>query len=201
MKVIFFSSNIDIIDEWKNKHNIDNYITCTDINSILNSVKNEANYIIMADYDTVASEINTLMSSGSLPDKLIVLEKSPAIATGKLLVLRGVKAYGNSRMLTHHYVQMINTVIKGNIWTYPTLTAALVKNKAKSSLNSHSIELIEDRLSTKESEVVYLILDGLTNDAIASELDITTRTVKAHVSSIFSKLHVNDRVSLILLLK
>jgi DNA-binding NarL/FixJ family response regulator len=32
-------------------------------------------------------------------------------------------------------------------------------------------------------------------------MDITTRTVKAHISAIFSKLHINDRVSLVLLLK
>jgi len=62
-------------------------------------------------------------------------------------------------------------------------------------------ELIENRLSQKEQEVVYLILEGFVNDAIASRLEITTRTVKAHVSAIFSKLHINDRVSLVLLLK
>lgn len=201
MQVIFFGSDMDIIDEWKSRHSIEKSTTCTDIDSILNSVEDENNYIIITDYDSAASKLNTLMSSDSLPDKLIVLEKSPAIATGKLLVLRGVKAYGNSRMLKHHYNQMINTVLEGDIWTYPALTAVLVKSKEKSSLNPHSIELIEDRLSDKEEEVLYLILNGLTNDAIALGLNITTRTVKAHVSSIFSKLHVNDRVSLILLLK
>jgi DNA-binding NarL/FixJ family response regulator len=201
MDTILFSSDFSIADEWKKKYNIDNSHTCTDLNELLDSVKDKEKCLVIADYDTVSSDINTLISSNSLPQNLIVLEKSPSVATGKLLVLRGVSAYGNSRMLAHHFTQMINTVMDGNIWTYPELTATLAKGKTKQSLNDDSLNLIENRLSSKEKEVLYLILDGLTNDGVSSTLNITTRTVKAHVSSIFSKLHVNDRVSLILLLK
>ena len=89
----------------------------------------------------------------------------------------------------------------GNIWTYPELTSSLIKIENKSLLSDESTEIIENRLSGKEKEVIMLVLEGLTNDAIALKTGITVRTVKAHVSSIFSKLHVNDRVSLILLLK
>ncbi|QOY53998.1 response regulator transcription factor [Candidatus Sulfurimonas marisnigri] len=201
MKIILFSSNINTIDEWEKRHIINHADTCLDIDSLIAKLEDNQNIILIADYDSVASEINNLISSYSLPENLIVLEKVPEIATGKMLIRHGVKAYGNSRMLTHHYKQMLETVTNDNIWTYPELTAALVKTTNKESLNSDALQLIQNRLSNKELEVVYLILNGQTNDAIASALNITTRTVKAHVSSIFSKLHVNDRVSLILLLK
>jgi len=201
MQIIFFSSDTTIIDEWKQRHNIKDASTCRDVDSLIDELKNNKDSIFIADYDSVASEINSLISSNNLPEKLIVLEKAPEIVTGKMLINHGIKAYGNSRMLTHHYAQLLKTIIFGKIWTYPELTAALIDKKEKASLCGDSIELIEHRLSTKETEVIYLILEGLTNDAIASALGITTRTVKAHVSSIFSKLHVNDRVALILLLK
>lgn len=201
MKTIFFSSNISIIDEWKKKHNIEKNTTCHDLISLNSEIKNSRQSIVIADYNTVSSDVNSLISSGSIPSKLIVLEKEPSIVTGKMLILRGVKAYGNSRMLNNHFMQMIQTVADENIWTYPELTAFLAKTAKKISLNENSKKLIEDRLSEKEKEVLYLILKGFINDAIASALNITTRTVKAHVSSIFNKLHVNDRVSLILLLK
>ena len=93
---------------------------------------------------------------------------------------------------------MIETVKEGKIWTYPALTLKLTNII---SISSDAKKLLKNRLSQKEEEVVYLILQGLTNNAIASKLSITTRTVKAHISSIFLKLHINDRVSLILLLK
>jgi DNA-binding NarL/FixJ family response regulator len=192
---------MDIIDEWKQRHSIEGDFTCHDIDSLNNELKDNKQSILVSDYDSVASEINTLISSGFIPKNLIILEKEPSTVTGRMLILRGVKAYGNSRMLANHFSQMIKTVADGNIWTYPELTAALVKTTNKESLNGDALQLIKNRLSAKELEVIYLMFNGLTNDAIASALDITTRTVKAHVSSIFSKLHVNDRVSLILLLK
>ena len=104
-------------------------------------------------------------------------------------------------MLNVHFLQLIETVNDGNIWTYPELTSALIKGSKKITLNDEANELINSRLTQKEHEVILLILEGLTNSAISSELNITIRTVKAHVSSIFSKLHVNDRISLVLLLK
>jgi len=201
MQIIFFSLDTNLIDEWKERHNIENSSTCRDVDSVVDKLNENKNAIFIADYDSVASEINTLISSNTLPQKFIVMERAPEIVTGKMLIAHGVKAYGNSRMLTHHYTQMLETVILNNVWTYPELTAALMGKKEKSLLSKDSLELIEHRLSEKEKEVVFLVLEGLTNDAISSTLDITTRTVKAHVSSIFSKLHVNDRVALILLLK
>lgn len=201
MNIIFFSTSMSMIDEWKDRHSVEKSATCHDVESLMLELQKDNKSILIADYDTVAHEVNSLISSGSMPSNLIVLEKEPAIATGKILILRGVKAYGNARMLTHHYTQMLDTVTEGNIWTYPELTAQLAKINKNNSLDNNSLALLENRLSSKELEVAYLILDGLTNDAIASKLDITTRTVKAHVSSIFSKLHVNDRLSLVLLLK
>ncbi len=201
MGTIFFSSDITIIDEWKKKNAVGQSTACYDINSLTNELKNSAQSVVIADYDSVSSDINTLIASGSIPEKLIVLEKAPSVVSGKILIMRGAKAYGNSRMLNNHFTQMIETVTDGNIWTYPELTALLAKTAKKVPLNKESKKLIEDRLSEKEQAVSYLMLEGFTNDAIASSLNITTRTVKAHVSSIFHKLHVNDRVSLILLLK
>jgi len=201
MTIIFFSSNINIIDELVQRHNIKQSVTCHDIDSLNYELKSNEQYILIADYDTISSELNSLISSGSIMKNLIVLEKEPSVVTGRLLILRGAKAYGNARMLSNHFSQMLATVVDGNIWTYPELTVALAKTMDKESINDDSKEFIKNRLSNKESEVVYLMLKGLTNDAIASALNITTRTVKAHASSIFSKLHVNDRVSLILLLK
>ncbi len=201
MQIIFFSSEFDIVSEWKEKHNIKDSISCYDLHTLEKEINRCDKYILIVDYDSVAGEFNKLISSNNIPKDTIVLEKAPEIVTGKMLITHGVKAYGNSRMLTIHFLQMIETVTKGKVWTYPELTAALIKDTASPTINEDAAKLIQNRLTPKEIEVVYFILDGLINDAIASKLNITQRTVKAHVSSIFSKLHVSDRISLILLLK
>jgi len=202
MKIIFFSANMDMIDEWKSKHTLDNSFSCYDEKSLQKVLKGLLKpAIIIADFDSVATQINKLISSNELPQNTVVLEKTPEITAGQLLISRGLKAYANSRISDVNFLQMINAVSDGKVWTYPALTAALVQSSSTPTLNEDAKSLIQNRLSPKELEVAYLVLEGLTNDTIATKLDITTRTVKAHVSSIFSKLHVSDRISLVLLLK
>ncbi len=53
-------------------------------------------------------------------------------------------------------------------------------------------------LSEREREVARLAASGESNLAIAQALNITERTVKAHLSSCFEKLEVTDRLQLAL---
>jgi NarL family two-component system response regulator YdfI len=49
------------------------------------------------------------------------------------------------------------------------------------------------RLSDREQEVLALLAEGASNKEVSLRLQITERTVKAHVTSIFNKLGVNSR--------
>jgi two-component system, NarL family, response regulator LiaR len=51
-----------------------------------------------------------------------------------------------------------------------------------------------DVLTEREGEVLKLVAHGLSNQSIASQLSITLKTVKAHVSSILQKLELDSRV-------
>jgi DNA-binding NarL/FixJ family response regulator len=55
------------------------------------------------------------------------------------------------------------------------------------------------RLTERELEVISLLHRGLTNKQIARELSVTTITVKHHLSHIFCKLDVANRLQLALL--
>lgn len=200
MQTLFFSSNLDTIEEWKTRDDT-TPLVYYELESFLEALRNLQKYIAIIDYDSVAHDFNKLIASNKLPEHVVVLEKTPELATGKMLISHGVKAYGNARMLKLHYIQMLQTVQEGNIWTYPELTASLAKRGNRIAISDDARSMIQNRLTPKEEEVLFSILDGLTNDAIAEKLGITTRTVKAHVSSIFEKLRVNDRLSLVLLLK
>jgi len=48
-------------------------------------------------------------------------------------------------------------------------------------------------LSSREVEILEMLVDGAANKQIAARLDIAERTVKAHVTSIFNKLGVDSR--------
>lgn len=51
-------------------------------------------------------------------------------------------------------------------------------------------------LTGREAEVLKLVIKGYTNNEIAKLLNISTHTVKAHVSSLLDKFSVKSRVSL-----
>ena len=53
-------------------------------------------------------------------------------------------------------------------------------------------------LTEREREVLALIAQGYTNQAIAQKLVISPKTVRNHISSIFSKLQVTSRLEAIL---
>ncbi len=53
-------------------------------------------------------------------------------------------------------------------------------------------------LTDREREVLQLLAQGLTNQEIAARLVITVKTVRNHLSNIFSKMQVTDRVQAII---
>jgi len=51
----------------------------------------------------------------------------------------------------------------------------------------------EPELTPREREVLALLADGLPNKLIARRLDISEKTVKAHLTNIFHRIGVTDR--------
>jgi len=64
-----------------------------------------------------------------------------------------------------------------------------VPNYLQTELNTEPIE----SLTPREMDVLKLIVEGLSNKAIAEVLVISPTTVKGHVKTILEKLHVSDR--------
>jgi DNA-binding NarL/FixJ family response regulator len=64
---------------------------------------------------------------------------------------------------------------------------------ARTLLTRRTGQAPQDQLSDREREVLALVADGLANKQIARHLDISERTVKAHLTSIFQRIGVTDR--------
>ena len=57
------------------------------------------------------------------------------------------------------------------------------------------------KITERETEIVQLIISGMQNKDIAKKLDIAETTLKRHITNIYNKLSVNNKVELINLLK
>jgi DNA-binding NarL/FixJ family response regulator len=69
---------------------------------------------------------------------------------------------------------------------------------ARSLLDAQSAPDPLEGISPREREVLALLLDGMPNKLIARRLGISEKTVKSHLTSIFRRLGVTDRVQAIL---
>lgn len=91
-------------------------------------------------------------------------------------------------------IKAVKQLLSGQTPVDPEVAGKLFKhvNQAESRIaSSASAEL--DTLSEREHEVLSLMAKGLSNKDIAGQLFLSEGTIRNYVSSIFSKLDVNDR--------
>ena len=86
-------------------------------------------------------------------------------------------------------IQAIRTVAAGQVWMPPELQARLAETLH---------EAPSTRLTARERDIVRQVALGLRNGEIATALRISEQTVKTHLSHIFRKISVRDRVALTL---
>ncbi|MCI7791957.1 MAG: response regulator transcription factor [Lachnospiraceae bacterium] len=83
----------------------------------------------------------------------------------------------------------INTVYNGEKFIQPSLIPLLNSKLIARDLDKEKVEKLSDR----EIEVLKLVSIGMFNKEIGKKLDISERTVKNHMSSIFKKIDCTDR--------
>lgn len=96
-------------------------------------------------------------------------------------------------------MQAIHTVRMGQVWVDPRMTGALVEEL--SHMGSEPGGLAgrdENGLTERELEIVRLVASGFKNKEVGAQLTISERTVKTHLTNIFQKLAVRDRVGLVM---
>jgi DNA-binding NarL/FixJ family response regulator len=93
-------------------------------------------------------------------------------------------------------IRAIHAVAKGAAVFSPKVAERLIAYFGKHK-NASSSETFAE-LTERERQILTLIAQGLTNSAIAERLVISPKTVRNHVSNIFSKLQVSDRAQAII---
>lgn len=89
-------------------------------------------------------------------------------------------------------------VADGSVWLGAELMRELILGAKPQPSALPPAQL--DRLTGRERAVAELVAAGKTNKEVARALDITERTVKAHLGASFEKLGVRDRLQLVLAL-
>lgn len=90
-------------------------------------------------------------------------------------------------------IAAIKGVSAGDIWLDSSIAGTLLQLTPKGNISLSNNNHIGFGLSEREMQVISLIVQGKTNQKIASELFLSVDTVKSHIKTIMDKLSANDR--------
>jgi DNA-binding NarL/FixJ family response regulator len=100
-------------------------------------------------------------------------------------------------------LQAIKTIHKGGLWIDKEMPAAdTFEEIAQGQMNGIDPEYrdVFGTLTKRETEILRLVAEGLTNEEIGKKIFISEKTVKTHLTNIFDKLKVNNRFKAALLI-
>lgn len=101
----------------------------------------------------------------------------------------GAAGYLLKDISANELMNAIRAAVRGETPLAPAVAKKLVEGVAA----PHEETSVLDQLTEREREVLGLLGRGMSNKEIAAQLSISEKTVKFHVSSILSKLNLNDR--------
>jgi len=106
----------------------------------------------------------------------------------------GAKGCVDEAASVGEFVRAIRTVLTGSVWAPRRVLSMFVDQACRSS--EHDVFAERRPFTSREKEVLGMLVGGCSNKEIAAPLGIQERTVKAHVAKLFRKVGVSNRITL-----
>jgi DNA-binding NarL/FixJ family response regulator len=108
------------------------------------------------------------------------------------LMALGVVGYLTKQTSAEIVARAVREVYSGGTFFSPSVAKHLRDHYQKGPLPSRSFNRNKVRLTSRESELLQLIAEGHVNKQIASDLDISIKTVEKHRQHLMEKLHIHE---------
>jgi two-component system response regulator DegU len=165
--------------------------------------------IVIVEIDNQMEQINDIIHSVEItsPNSNILLmfdQIEPNVI--KEIVKMKVSGYISNKSSADELMNAVECLSKGNSYLSPLISNVFL-NEFRELVNTRGtgvfVQLVVRTpfhlLTKRECDVLQLLTDGLTNNGIAESLLISPTTVKNYVSSILSKMKVQDRTQAVLM--
>ena len=136
-----------------------------------------------------------------LPEaRAVVLSNTPSQQEALLALNAGASGYCHAQATPQMLQQVATVVNNGGLWIGPELMRRVMAAAGHFFAPEPRHPALE-RLTPREREVALAVGRGASNREVAELLEVSERTVKAHLGAIFEKLGVRDRLQLALFLR
>jgi DNA-binding NarL/FixJ family response regulator len=147
--------------------------------------------IVVLDIDgqggDVARTIGMCLEIASHP-QVCVLSGQASADTMQRCLGAGAAAYVVKDVVPADVINALKIVARGHSYVDPRLAGTLLRGRSRGNEKRPATEL-----SLRETEILKLIAEGFANKQISSRLGLSEKTVKNHISRIFSKLKITAR--------
>ena len=127
------------------------------------------------------------------PDsKVIILSAHSDDAYVDQVIELGAAGFMLKQNSSHDLAAAIREVQKGNNFFSPAVSKRLSSRNQKSMDREGNLKKKNNRLSSREVEVLQLIAEGKPNKQVAEELGVSFKTVDKHRQHLMSKLNIHD---------
>lgn len=202
MQDLFISSGGRLLAHWEEAFASAKIATALNT-AILKSAK-ESDTVVwlhMQSGDSAIADILTSALQQSPALKIIVLSNEPSQQDAFQAMSAGASGYCHAYSAADVLHEVRSVVVHGGIWLGRELLQQLIKVSSGLVTNqSEQVAAALSKLTQRERDVAVEAAKGLSNKEIARLLNITERTVKAHISACFERLGIKDRLQLALIL-
>ena len=141
------------------------------------------------------AKVTEMLKAANPQIKVLALTVHEDKAYLKQLLAAGAAGYVLKRAAGQELIHAIRTVAAGGVYLDPSLASKVLST----IVGKHSINdaFRMNDLSERESEVLRLIAHGYTNKEIASQLDISVKTVETYKTRSMEKLGLKSRADIV----
>lgn len=175
---------------------------CTERECLMEVVSTHAPQVLLVSTELLREEFDPLQAlKEDYPHTRVLLLTARQDSAFLQHILRlGINGVFKRERPVHHIPIAIRTVNRGELWFERAVTEGMLSDLLRNGngKKDHADGEKKPPVSAREQEVIELICQGLRNKEISERLHISEATVSHHLTSIFRKLEVEDRVSLVL---
>lgn len=159
----------------------------------------EPDVVLLAlDVDEAEGALPTLAGDGGAGPALVVLAEEADAAWAAAALRAGVRGLLPREASPAEIAAAVRGAAAGLVVLHPELAGALGPGAGPRAA-PRPVGVPVQPLTPREVEVLALLAEGFGNKAIAPRLRISEHTVKAHVASIFAKLHATTRAEAVVI--
>jgi len=198
-----------IIPEQDLQHAVDSelsayLVTNSTLDEYIDSSNHEDVALVVCHYSVLQDDhASTITKMKAVSPKVRVLVIGPSCESTEQVALlkHGARGYFDSTTSLSNLKEAIHCILHGEVWIERHVISGLIDELSQQPEVSENQRQAVSSLSPKELEVAELVSHGATNKMIAQNMAITERTVKAHLTAIFHKVDLADRLSLAMLFR